>query len=237
MTEAETRRGDSCSTNGPALATGGIPSAPSSSSPLPIAPTNITLTLPELKRRLRAHLRDSGVVETILAQLRASLLLSDSDSLEAGAGHHHHQHEVQWRRKAEALQARVKELQAQQQQQQQQPNQSPAVAAAAAAAAAAKVEKAVEERVKRECEARLRQEMEQGIHLDPRQGKGGQDKHTLVNGLINGLTLSSSFGTEMAHFRATELSHLRLEEAAKHRREQMILREELQLECNRRVER
>lgn len=41
----------------------------------------------------------------------------------------------------------------------------------------------------------------------------------------------------MAHIRATEVSHVRLEEAAKHRREQLILREELQLECNRRVER
>lgn len=41
----------------------------------------------------------------------------------------------------------------------------------------------------------------------------------------------------MAHFRATELSHVRLEEQARHRREQLILREELQLECNRRVER
>lgn len=41
----------------------------------------------------------------------------------------------------------------------------------------------------------------------------------------------------MAHFRATELSHLRLEEAAKHRRELLIQREELQLECKRRVER
>ena len=41
---------------------------------------------------------------------------------------------------------------------------------------------------------------------------------------------------EMAHFRETELTHLRLEEAAKHRRELLIVREEIQATQDRRVE-
>jgi len=41
---------------------------------------------------------------------------------------------------------------------------------------------------------------------------------------------------EMAHFRETELTHLRLEAAAKHRRELLIVREEMQATQDRRVE-
>ncbi len=41
---------------------------------------------------------------------------------------------------------------------------------------------------------------------------------------------------EMTHFRETELTHLRLEEAAKHRRELLMLREELQHDYKRRVD-
>lgn len=41
---------------------------------------------------------------------------------------------------------------------------------------------------------------------------------------------------EMAHYRETELTHLRLEEAAKHRRELLIVREEMQATQDRRVE-
>lgn len=124
--------------------------SPPDHSPLPIAPTpspnRHTMTLPELKRRLEAHIRDSGVVDTILASLRASLLLpptgdgrpplpqaSEAAAAAAAAVAAAEEAAGKWRRRAEELEARAE-----------------------AAAAEAR------DRVRRECEERLRGEMEQG---------------------------------------------------------------------------
>lgn len=169
-------QGSSSTTNSPRPPSPPPPSPPSTPPPppplllLPIAPTTPTtatttkvqrtssnrtaLALPEIKRRLRTHLRESGVMDAVLAQLRASLLLPPAGCSGGGGGGKQQQQlvveEEQWRRgQVEVLQARVKELEAAAQQQQEQ--QEGAVDTAA-----------LEERVKKECEARLRQEVEQG---------------------------------------------------------------------------
>lgn len=118
--------------------------SPAALSPLPIAPTSTTSTpTPHgIKRRLRAHLRDSGVMDTILAQLRASL-----DGKRVQQPHMHvGEEEAHWRRKAERLEARIKELEAaahhHQQEQEQEQQSRPETAAVV--------------------EERLRQEMEKG---------------------------------------------------------------------------
>lgn len=127
-------------------------------SPLPIAPspspspnTDINrMTLPELKRRLEAHIRDSGVVDSVLASLRASLLLPDGGpppQASPAAVAADEDEAAKWRRRAEELEEQVRECEARAQ-----------VSAASAAAEA-------RERVRRECEERVRQEMEQGAWL------------------------------------------------------------------------
>lgn len=136
-----------CEPSSPALAP--LPIAPTSTPPQTATRTKHTHPTPcEIKRRLRAHLRDSGVMDTILAQLRASLRLPQGKQgqqpLHAGG-----EDEARWRQKAKILEARMKELEEAARQQRQQEESRPDAAEVA-------------ERVKRECEARLRQEMEKG---------------------------------------------------------------------------